>query len=119
LFPEGGHFLVREGKLTVDFLSLVKELLLTSFQLGLLTLQFLLVSCFATVGVGQQAHALRIRGEQFPLTFLQLALFCCQGLIGEDELLSCEVAFFAYGLNPRGVAFIRASHLRIEVYGQV
>jgi hypothetical protein len=48
--------------LTVDFFPLLKELLLTSFQLGLLTLQFLLVGYFAAVGVGQHAHALRIRG---------------------------------------------------------
>jgi hypothetical protein len=62
LFPESGHFLVCESQLVVDFLSVLTELLLTSFQLGLLTLQFLLVGCFATVGVSQQAHALRIRG---------------------------------------------------------
>jgi hypothetical protein len=62
LFPEGSHFLVCESQLIVDFFPLLKELLLTSFQLGLLTLQFLLVGRFAAVGVSQQAHALRIRG---------------------------------------------------------
>jgi hypothetical protein len=62
LFSEGGHFLVREGELTVDFFPLLKEFLLVSFKLGLLTLQFLLVGYFAAVGVGHHAHALRIRG---------------------------------------------------------
>jgi hypothetical protein len=62
MFSESGHFLIRESELTVDFFPLLKELLLASFQLGLLTLQFLLVGYFTAVGVGQHAHTLRIRG---------------------------------------------------------
>jgi hypothetical protein len=79
----------------VDFFPLLKEFLLASFQLGLLMLQLLLVGYFTAAGVGQHAHTLRIRGQQFSFAFFQLAIFGRKGLVGESELLSGEVSFFA------------------------
>ena len=55
LFLENSSFLTRERELTAGFL-------LASFQLGLLTLQLLLIGQLMAVGVGQHAHALRVSG---------------------------------------------------------
>jgi hypothetical protein len=108
---EGSLFLTRESEL-------IKGFLFASFQYGLLVLQLLLIGQFTAVGVGQQVHALLVGSQQSPFAFLQLAVPDREGLVGEDELLAGKISLFTQGVDPRGITFIRAQHLCVEIDGQ-